>query len=471
MTGRSLRFLALLLPLSIPMNTHAQSNDGSAVGEAFPYPAAPTSDTVDTYHGEPVADPYRPLEDPDSDATRQWVDAENQITFGFLESIPQREAIRQRLTTLWDYPKYGVPDQEGGRFFYSFNTGLQNQSVLYVTNSADKPGTVLLDPNTLTADGTMALSGLAPSHDGRLLAYGLAAAGSDWNEWKIRDVETGEDRDEILRWIKFSGAAWTPDSAGFFYGRFPEPQPGDDLKGANFNQKVYYHRLGTTQADDRLVWKDDAHKDWRADATVSDDGTYLILTIGKGTDDRYRVLYRPLNDWDAEPKHLVGEFDADYTFIDNDGPLFIFRTNKDAPTGRIIGINVNHPEPAAWVELVPAASETLQEAEVVSDHLILTYLKDAAHPGQGPRPEGGVRPRGRIPRPRNRQRIRRQARRRRDVLRLHVVHDAHHDLPLQRRHRRQHGLEAHPSCPSTRPTTRRARSSTPARTARASRCS
>jgi prolyl oligopeptidase len=346
-------------------------------GTASRYPKAPTSETIDTYHGTKVPDPYRPLEDPDSDVTRAWVEAQNQVTFGYLEAIPQREAIRKRLTALWDYEKFGTPSQESGRYFYSYNTGLQNQGVLYWTDHLDQPGTVLIDPNTLSKDGTVALAGGAVSEDGKLFAYGIAEAGSDWNQWKVRDIATGKDLDDHLKWIKFSGAEWTPDGKGFFYGRFPEPKSGDDLEQANYFQKLYYHAIGTTQDQDRLVWKDDTHKDWRADATVTDDGQYLLLTLGKGTDDKYRLLWRKLEAWDAEPKHLVGEFDYDYTFIDNDGPTFYFRTNQGAPRGRVIAINVNHPEPAAWKEIVPQADETLEAANVVADHLIVSYLKDA----------------------------------------------------------------------------------------------
>jgi prolyl oligopeptidase len=346
-------------------------------GRAFRYPEAPRDATVDTYHGTKVPDPFRPLEDPDSDATRAWVEAQNKITFGFLEGIPQREAIRRRITELWDYEKYGVPSTEGGRYFYSYNSGLQNQNVLYTADSLDAPGRVLIDPNTLSQDGTVALAGGAVSDNGKLFAYGIAEAGSDWNTWKVREVASGAERDDVLKWIKFSGASWTPDNAGFFYGRFPEPKEGDDLKEANYYQKVYYHRLGTPQSDDRLVWQDSEHRDWRADATVTDDGEFLILTLGKGTDDKYRILYRPLKDEDAEPKHLVGEFDADYTFLDNEGPVFWFRTNKDAPRGRVIAIDTRHPEPEHWKELIPEAAETLQGVDVVGDRFLAVYLKDA----------------------------------------------------------------------------------------------
>ncbi len=347
------------------------------IGKAFVYPEAPRSDVVDDYHGTQVADPYRPLEDPDSDPTRAWIEAENKITDAFLGAIPQRDAIRDRLTRLWDYEKFSPPGQKGGKLFFTHNTGLQNQSILFVLNSIDGDPRLLLDPNKLSADGTVALTGAVPSEDGKLLAYGVAAAGSDWNEWKVRDIQTGDDLDDHLKWIKFSSASWTPDGKGFFYGRFPEPQPGEDLKAANYHQKVYYHRVGEPQSKDVLVWEDPEHKEWRADATVSDDGEHLILTLGKGTDAKYRVLHRPLAEPDAEPTHLVGDFDAEYEFVDNDGPIFWFKTNKDAERGRVVAIDVRDPKPENWKELIPEAQETLQSVNVVGDRFLASYLKDA----------------------------------------------------------------------------------------------
>ena len=343
----------------------------------FAYPEAPAGDVVDDYHGTKVADPYRWLEDPDSERTRAWVEAENKLTFSYLESIPARGRIKDRLTKLWDYEKYGVPSTEGGRFFYSKNDGLQNQSVLYTAAELDGEARVLIDPNTLSADGTVALAGGSVSDDGALFAYGLAAAGSDWNEWKVRGVADSKDRADLLQWIKFSDASWTKDSKGFFYGRFPEPAAGADLKGANYFQKVYYHKLGDDQAADKLVWEDPEHKDWRADAQVSEDGKVLVLTVGKGTDDKHRVFYRPVDDPDATPKHLVGEFDAEYSFLDADGPIFWFKTNRDAPKGRVVAIDTRDPAPARWRTLIPEVAETLQGVGIVGDRFFASYLKDA----------------------------------------------------------------------------------------------
>jgi prolyl oligopeptidase len=354
------------------------STSGGDTKGSRPYPEAPRSDTVDDYHGTKVADPYRPLEDPDSPGTRAWVEAENKVTFGFLGSIPARTRIKERLTKLWDYEKFGIPSQEAGRYFYSRNSGLQNQSVIYTTRDlADADSKVLLDPNTLSPDGTVALSGMDVSRDGKLMAYGLASAGSDWQEWKVRDVETARDRDDHLKWIKFSSASWTKDGRGFFYSRFPEPKPGQDLKGANYYQKLYYHELGTPQSSDRLVYERPDQKEWQFHGSVTDDGKYLVVTVSKGTDDKYRILYKPLDDPDARMVELIDNFDNEYTFVDNDGPVFWFQTDLDAPRRRVIAVDTRKPGKADWKEIIPQADETIQRTNAVGDRFLVSYLKDA----------------------------------------------------------------------------------------------
>jgi prolyl oligopeptidase len=355
----------------------AVGGHGGEASRAGKYPEAPHSDTVDIYHGTKVVDRFRPLEDPDAPATRGWIEAENRQTGAFLESIPGRAAIKRRLTELWNFEKYAPPTQEGGRYFFTYNKGLQNQSVLYTSIALDGEGTVVIDPNTLSADGTVALSGTEVSHDGRLVAYGIADAGSDWNIWKVRDLGSGKDLADLIKWVKFSEAEWSPDSRGFFYGRFPEPEAGEDLKGANFNQKVYYHRLGTLQQDDALIWEDPEHKEWRASPTVTDDGSYLILTIEKGTDNKYRIVYRPLEKPGQKPVHLVGDFDADFTFVDNEGPIFWFRTDKDSPRGRLIAIDIRKPAPDNWVNVIPEQAEMLEGVDSIGGHFLARYLKDA----------------------------------------------------------------------------------------------
>jgi len=355
----------------------AEAPKGDAGAKPFTYPAARTSDVTDDYHGTRVADPYRWLEDPDSPETRAWVEAENRVTFAFLETIPARSHLRKRLTKLWDYEKFGVPSKEGGRYFYTRNSGLQNQGVLYSTTALGDEAKALLDPNALSKDGTVALSGLEASGDGGLLAYGLASAGSDWQEWKVRDVTTGNDLPDRLNWIKFSGASWTKDGKGFYYGRFPEPKQGEDLKGANYHQKLYYHRLGEPQAEDTLVYERPDQKEWQFQGTVTDDGRYLIITVSKGTDDKYRILYQDLKEKGAKPVELIDNFEHEYTFIDNDGPVFWFKTNAEAPRGRVIAIDTRKPGRGDWREVIPQAAETLNHVDLVGGQFLASYLKDA----------------------------------------------------------------------------------------------
>ena len=341
------------------------------------YPPAPQSDQADDYHGTQIADPYRPLEDADAPETRAWIEAENQVTFGYLNAIPQRDEIKERLTKLWDYEKFGLPYRKSDRYFYSRNDGLQNQSVLYVTPRTDEPGRVLLDPNTLSPDGTVALAEYALSEDGRWMAYGLSRAGSDWEEWRVRDVETGEDTDDKLEWVKFSGASWAHDGSGFFYSRYDAPPPGEELQGTNYFQKLYFHRLGTPQSEDALIYERPDQKEWGFGGGVTEDGQYLIIHVWHGTERKNRTFYKDLADKNAPVVELLTEADASYDFVDNDGPVFWFVTDKDAPRGRLIAIDTRNPEPAHWAEVLPQTSDTLQGIGVVGEHFIASYLHDA----------------------------------------------------------------------------------------------
>ncbi|PYP08734.1 MAG: S9 family peptidase, partial [Gemmatimonadetes bacterium] len=246
--------------------------------QTLQYPAARKSDVVDDYHGTRVPDPYRWLEDPDSPESRAWIEAENRLTAAYLAEIPARGTIRERLTKVWNYPKYGAPFRKARRYFFFKNDGLQNQSVLYKQASLTADPETLLDPNLLSEDGTVALSTLAVSDDGRLLAYGTSASGSDWEEFRVRDVAEGRDRSDHLKWIKFSGASWTNDGAGFFYSRYPEPVD-KALTEVNRFQRLYYHRLGTDQAQDVLVYERPDQPDWGMNAEVTDDGRYAVLQV------------------------------------------------------------------------------------------------------------------------------------------------------------------------------------------------
>ena len=353
----------------------------AALGQTIQYPSAHKSAVVDDYHGTPVPDPYRWLEDPDAPDSRAWIEAENRITESYLAQIPQRDAIRRRLTQLWNYPKYGAPFHKVGRYFFFKNDGLQNQSVLYKQASLVADAEVLLDPNVLSSDGTVALSTLALSEDGRLLAYGTSASGSDWEEFHVRDIATARDRSDHLRWIKFSGASWTHDGRGFFYSRYPEAAD-KALTSVNRFQKVYYHRLGTAQARDVLVYERPDQPDWGFGAAVTDDGRYVVMNVWLGTDRRNRVHYLDLRSA-TRPRvtgavtRLLDDFDAGYGFIGNDGPVFYFLTDLDAPKKRVIAIDTRQPERARWREIIPQGEDVLEGVQIIHDVFVAHYMHDA----------------------------------------------------------------------------------------------
>jgi prolyl oligopeptidase len=362
----------------------ASAPAASSVAAAPPlaYPDTRRVDQTDVYHGNTVADPYRWLEDTDSPETEAWVEAQNRVTFGFLEGIPERERIRERLTQLWNYPKYGVPFKEGGRYFLFRNTGLQNQSVLRVHETLADSGRVLLDPNTLSADGTVALSTTRVSEDGLLLAYGVSSGGSDWQEFRVRDVETGRDLADTLKWVKFSGAAWTHDNRGFFYSRFAEPT-GNALTRANKGHKLFYHRIGTPQSADVLIWERPDQPEWYVFGGVSEDGRYLLVNVSEGTDPRNRLYYVDLGD-PRSPRvngplvRLLDEADAQYSFVGNDGPVFYLQTDLDAPRGRVIAVDTRRPARSGWRTLIPEGKDALQGVGMVNDRFVASYLQDAA---------------------------------------------------------------------------------------------
>ncbi|HLO50944.1 MAG TPA: prolyl oligopeptidase family serine peptidase [Kamptonema sp.] len=338
------------------------------------YPTSRKIEQIDEYHGTKVADPYRWLEDPDSEETQAWIESQNQVTLTYLSKIPAREKIKQRLTQLWDYEKYSIPFKEGDRYFYFKNDGLQNQSVLYTLTSLDGEASILIDPNTLSEDGTVALSGIAISENGKLMAYGLSASGSDWQEWKIRDVETGKDLSDHLKWIKFSGASWTHDHQGIFYSRYDEPNEKAKVEDVNYYQKLYYHRLGTPQSEDQLIYERSDQKEWGFSAGVSEDGKYLIISVWRGTDPQNLIFYKDLTNPEAKVIELINEFDAEYGFIDNEGDIFWFQTDLDAPRRRVIAIDT---KTKTSTEIIPQAAETLQSIGILNNQFVSSYLKDA----------------------------------------------------------------------------------------------
>ncbi|MGD0899086.1 MAG: prolyl oligopeptidase family serine peptidase, partial [Thermoguttaceae bacterium] len=342
------------------------------------YPPTHRVDHVDTYFGTKVPDPYRWLEDDvrNCKEVADWVAAENRVTFSYLESIPQREPIRRRLAELWNFAQYSSAFKAGGRYYYLKKDGLQNQPCLYVMDALEAPPRILLDPNTWSKDGTIALTGLSPSDDGRWLAYCRSEAGSDWSTWRVLEIATGKTQPDELRWTKFSHASWTKDSKGFFYTRFDEPKKGAEFQALNFNNKLCYHRLGAGQSADELVYYRPEHPDWLYAGIVTDDGRWLIITAQRGTDEKYRVTIKDLSRPEDKPIELIDNFEHEYDFVGNDGPVMYFKTDLDAPRRRLVAVDIGKPEPRHWKEIIPQAEATLVRVSWLGDRFIATYLKD-----------------------------------------------------------------------------------------------
>jgi prolyl oligopeptidase len=400
--------VASLFFVAFGARLHAQTATGLS------YPAAERGSQVDDYHGTRVADPYRWLEDVDSPATKAWVQAENKLTFGYLATIPERTAIRNRLTQLWNYAQYETPERVGDLLFYSENSGLLNQSILYVKDG-DKAARVLLDPNTLSADGTVALSVTAPSPNGKMLAYAVSFAGSDWQEVRLRSVENGRDAKDTLKWVKFSDISWTKDNKGFFYEGYEPQAAGNKLTNVNRNQRIYYHRVGERQSSDLLIYDRKDQPDWLFDTEVTDDGKFAIITVFQGTDARTRLYYIFLDNArkpaiTAPVVRMIDDLDSENHFVHNNGDFFLVRTDRSAPKGQVVQIDINSPEPRRWVSVIPEGKDALQSAQVAGHQLVLEYLQDAHSslrvygmpdlsaprmnrvPGAGSLPDNGRRP-------------------------------------------------------------------------------
>ena len=343
----------------------------------YAYPAAKNVDVADDYHGTKVADPYRWLEDTNSAETIAWVEAENKVTAAYFVQIPQRAKIHARLAELFNYARYNRAFEVAGKYFLFRNDGLQNQDILYVADKPNGEERALLDPNTLRADGTAALSGLSVDRDAKLLAYAIAQAGSDWSEWHVRDIATGKDLPDSVQWTKFTSAEWTHDGRAFYYQRFPQPDTKAELTESNKNAQLYLHTLGEPQSSDKLIYQRPDHPNWIFGATVSDDGRYLVIQIETGDAGKNMLFYQDLEAAGSKTVELINELKSQFHFLGNQGSTFYLFTTDGAPKGRVIAIDVNRPEHAGWKAIVPEQAETLSSAQLVGGKLILSYLKDA----------------------------------------------------------------------------------------------
>ena len=359
-----------------------------AMQVAVKYPDTRKDPVVDGHFGLTIADPYRWLEDDNSAETKAWVEAQNRVTFGYLESLPFRERIFKRLDALWKYERYGLPTKEGPWFVFSRISGQpeEKQPIVYrakSVNAAPVKENVLIDPHAFAADGTVAITGMGFTRDGRYVAYGLSTGGSDWIEWRVRDVATAKDLPDVVKWSKFSGASWLGDGSGFFYSRYGEPDTGAALSGVNQNQKVYFHRLGTPQSADTLVYERPDEPDWIFSADVTEDGKYLLLYQFEGTEPKNRIFVRDLSAPGAAFRPLVDAFDAEYSVAGNDGSTFYVRTNNAAPRSRLVAIDIGNPAPAHWQTLIPepAGRDVLASVTMVGDRfmtVVRTHAQEQA---------------------------------------------------------------------------------------------
>ena len=340
------------------------------------YPRSKTVDVFDTYHGQVVSDPYRWLEDLDSEETQSWVKTQNQFTDQYLTTLPEIEAIKTILDKALDQATHSVPFREQSKYFYYYNSGDWQQSKLYYKENNQGREKLVLDPNQFSEDGTVALSGVSVSSDAKLLAYAISDGGSDWKTWKIRNLETGLDLEDKILWSKFSGAEWLKDNSGFYYSAYSEPQAGAELQDVNTNQKLYLHKIGEKQSSDLLIYARPDEPDWGWGPTVSEDGNYLILHVSQGTDERNRIFYQNLNHSSDSFIELIPELKAQFHFVGNEGSVFWFFTDLNAPMGRLIAIDISNPEEENWEEIIPERNHALRAVHITSGYFLCHYLKD-----------------------------------------------------------------------------------------------
>jgi len=345
------------------------------------YPAAAKGDVVDDYGGTKVPDPYRWMEALDSKEVADWVARSNAVTDPYLMKLPLRGPFNKRLTELWNYPRVSVPVVKAGELFYARNTGLQRQSPIFVRAGATAPPRLVIDPNVISEDGSLSLSQWTPSPDGKLLAYGLAEGGADWNTIRVREIGSGKDLPDEVRWMRFSNISWTNDNKGFYYSRYPEPPKNKVLEAALSGQTLYYHRIGTPQSQDTLIYERKDLPSWIINGDVTEDGRYLLIVMFEGAENKNRLYYADLGrpnapKIDAAVKPVMEINDAEYLPIGNTGATVYLRSDKDAPNRRVVAVDLNHAAPAAWKTIIPERKEAIENVAVIGGRIVAQYLVD-----------------------------------------------------------------------------------------------
>jgi prolyl oligopeptidase len=348
---------------------------------ALTYPTTTKGTVVDDYNGTRVDDPYRWMENLDSPEVAAWVKAQNAVTEPFLASLPHRKPLNDRLTALWNYPRVGLPSLEGGRMFYARNAGLQRQSPIYMRANVDTPATIVIDPNLISEEGTLALMQFTPSPDAKLIAYGISEGGADWQTIRVRDVTSGKDLDDEVRWMRFSDISWTRDAKGFYYSRYPEPPKGKVLEAALSGHTLYYHRVGTPQSADVLAYERKDLPGWIINGKVTEDGRYLLITMFEGSGNKNRLYAADLGNAaapnvNAPVKPVIETDDAEFAPIGNRGSVVFLRSDKDAKNRKVIGVDLQNPAPAAWKTIVPEQPQSLETVAVIGGRVVAQYLVD-----------------------------------------------------------------------------------------------
>ncbi len=344
------------------------------------YPVTARGSVIEDYHGTKVADPYRWMEDLDSPRVAEWIAAQNAVTDPYLAALPHSLLLRERLTALWNYPRTGLPVSEGGRLFYSKNTGLQRQAPVFMRDSTEAPPSLVIDPNVISSEGAVALSLWEPSPDARLLAYGLSEGGADWRTIRVREIDTGRDLSDRVEWMRFSDISWTKDAKGFFYSRYPEPPKGKVLEAALSGHALYYHRVGTPQSADVLVYERRDLSGWIVGGEVTEDGRYLLVTMFEGSGNRNRLYYADLGDPNAPNvkapvKPVIEADDAEYAPIGSRGTVVYLRSDKEAPNRKVIAVDVRNPS-GAWQTIVAEQPQALESVAVIGGRVVAQYLED-----------------------------------------------------------------------------------------------
>ena len=376
-----MRSLALMLVAMVASVSCERVDTAATSPVKLTYPVAQKGSVVDDYHGTKVADPYRWMESLDSKDVADWVAAENRVTDPYLKSLPLRDHFNKRLTELWNYPRVGIPIVEGGRLFYARNTGLQKQSPIYMRTSADAAAELALDPNAISEDGSLSVGQWQPSPDAKLMAYGLAEGGADWRTIRVRDLATGKDLNDDVRWMRFSDISWTKDGKGFYYSRYPEPAKNKVLEAALSGQALYYHRLGTPQTQDRLVYERKDLPTWIVNGSVTEDGRYLLVLMYRGSGNENRLYYADLADpmrptIAAPVKPVIETDDAEYLPIGNVGTTVYLRSDKDAPNRKVLAVDLRNPAPVSWKTIVPERKEAIETVRVIGGRIVAQYLVD-----------------------------------------------------------------------------------------------